>query len=72
MEQQKFFYNICNDLWAFAKTLDKNRQDMTDEDWMAAIGLMEKTAEKYKSLGDHEYNLAYSSMMNIMNYIERT
>ena len=45
---------------------------MTDEDWMAAIGLMEKTAEKYKSLGEREYDLAYSSMMNIMDYIEKT
>ena len=72
MEQQKLFYNICNDLWAFAKTLDKNRKDMTDEDWTAAIGLMEKTAEKYESLGGREYDLAYSCMMNIMDYIEKT
>ena len=43
MEQQKLFYNICNDLWAFAKTLDKSRQEMTDEDWTAALGLIEKT-----------------------------
>ena len=28
MEQQKLFYNICNDLWAFAKTLDKDRRSM--------------------------------------------
>ena len=21
MEQNKLFYNVCNDLWAFAKTL---------------------------------------------------
>lgn len=72
MEQQKLFYNICNDLWAFAKTLDKDRHDMTDDDWTRAISLMEKTAEKYKGLGDNEYDLAYSSMMNIMNYIERS
>ena len=43
---------------------------MTDEDWTAAIELMEKTAEKYKSLGTDEYDLAYSSMMGIMNYVE--
>ena len=72
MEQQKLFYNVCNDLWAFAKTLDKTKEQMTDEDWTAAIGFMEKTAEKYKSLGAREYDLVYSSMMNIMDYIEKT
>ncbi len=45
---------------------------MTDDDWARAISLMEKTAEKYKGLGDSEYDLPYSSMMNIMNYIERS
>ncbi len=70
MDQQKLFYNICNDLWAFSKTLDKDSSSMTDEDWTAAIELMEKTAEKYKSLGTDEYDLAYSSMMGIMNYVE--
>ncbi|ADL36540.1 hypothetical protein bpr_IV176 (plasmid) [Butyrivibrio proteoclasticus B316] len=72
MEQQKLFYNICNDLWAFAKTLDKTKDQMTDDDWIAAISLMEKTSEKYKSLGDDEYDLAYSSMMIIMDYIEKS
>ncbi len=41
-----------------------------DHDGPAAIELMEKTAEKYKSLGTDEYDLAYSSMMGIMNYVE--
>ncbi len=70
MEQQKFFYNVCNDLWSFAKTLDKEKDSMTDEDWTAAISLMEKTAEKYKTLGESEYDLAFSSMMGILDYIE--
>ena len=45
---------------------------MTDADWSSAISLMEKTAEKYKSLGDSEYDMAYSVMMNIMDYIEKS
>ena len=72
MDQQKLFYNICNDLWTFAKTLDKTKDQMTDDDWTSAISIMEKTAEKYKSLGDSEYSLAYSSMMNVIDYIEKT
>ncbi len=30
-----------------------------------------KLTEKNRRLGDYEYNLAYSSMMNIMNYIDK-
>jgi len=71
MEQQKLFYNICNDLWAFSKTLDKDKASMTDEDWERAIKMMEDTAEKYKALGNDEYDLAYSSMMGILDYIEK-
>ncbi len=70
MDQQKLFYNICNDLWNFAKTLNKEIDEMTDEDWSNAIQLMDKTAEKYRSLGEKEHDLAYSSMMGILNYIE--
>ncbi len=71
MEQQKLFYNVCNDLWSFAKTLNKSKNEMTDEDWTAAVELLEKTAQKYKSLGNKEYDLAYSSMMGILDYIEK-
>ena len=71
LEQQKLFYNVCNDLWSFAKTLNKNKSEMTDEDWTAAVELLEKTAQKYKSLGNNEYDLAYSSMMGILDYIEK-
>ncbi len=71
MEQQKLFYNICNDLWTFAKTLDKPKAEMTDEDWETAIALMEKTAEKYKALGRNEYDLTYGAMMGILDYIEK-
>ncbi len=70
MDHQKLFYNICNDLWNFAKTLNKEIDEMTDEDWSNAIQLMDKTAEKYRSLGEKEHDLAYSSMMGILNYIE--
>ena len=62
MEQQKLFYTICRDLWNFSKTLNK--------DWSNAIQLMDKTAEKYRSLGEKEHDLACSSMMGILNYIE--
>ena len=72
MEQQKLFYNVCNDLWSFAKTLNKSKNEMTGEDWAAAVELLEKTAQKYKSLGDNEYDLAYSSMMGILDYIENS
>lgn len=51
MEQNKLFYNVCNDLWAFAKTLDKPKEGMDDADWQKAVDLMDQTAEKYKSLG---------------------
>ncbi len=44
---------------------------MTDEDWTAAVELLEKTAQKYKNLGNNEYDLAYSSMMGILDYIEK-
>ncbi len=71
MEQNKLFYNVCNDLWAFAKTLDKPKEAMDDADWQKAVDLMDQTAEKYKSLGDDEYSLMYSSMMGILNYIEK-
>lgn len=71
MDQQKLFYNICNDLWAFAKTLDKEGAKMSDEDWEKAIGFMNKTAEKYKVLGPDEYDLAFSSMMGIIDFIEK-
>ena len=70
MDQQKLFYNICSDLWNFSKTLNKSSSEMTDEDWSNAIQLMDKTAEKYRSLGEKEHDLAYSSMMGILNYIE--
>ena len=70
MDQQKLLYNLCNDLWAFAKTLDKESSEMTDKDWEEAVSLMGKTAAKYRSLGEKEYDLVYSSMMGIMNYIE--
>ena len=36
---------------------------MTDEDWERTIKMMEDTAEKYKALGNDEYDLDYSSMM---------
>ena len=72
MDQQKLFYNVCNDLWSFAKTLNKKKEDMTDEDWDKAIKLMEQTAEKYKKLGNAEYDLAYYSMMGILNFIEKS
>ncbi len=71
MEQQKLFYNICNDLWSFSKTLNKGKDSMTDEDWAAAVELMEKTSKKYQSLGAAEYELAYSTMMGILNYMEK-
>ncbi len=70
MDQQKLFYNVCNDLWTFSKTLDKKNSEMTDVDWTNAISLMEKTAEKYKSLGDEEYKLAFSTMMSVLDYLE--
>ena len=50
MEQQKLFYNICNDLWSFAKTLNKDKDSMTDEDWAAAVELMEKTSKLMDTL----------------------
>ena len=71
MNQQKLFYNICNDLWAFAKTLDKDKTQMNDDDWSNAIALMERTAAKYKELGECEYDLAYSTMMKVLDYIEK-
>lgn len=71
MDQQKLLYNICNDLWTFAKTLEKDANDMTDEDWEKAISLMDKTAAKYKTLGPDEYDLAFSSMMGIIDFIEK-
>ena len=71
MDQQKLFYNICSDLWSFSKTLNKSNSEMTDEDWANAIQLMDTTAEKYRVLGEKEYDLAYSSMMGILNYVER-
>ena len=70
MDQQKLFYNMCSDLWSFSKTLTKSSSEMTDEDWSNAIQLMDKTADKYRSLGEKEHDLAYSSMMGILNYIE--
>ncbi len=70
MEQTKLFYNICNDLWAFAKNLDKDRAGMSDDDWEVAIAEMEKLAEKYKKLGTREYELANKLMLEILNYIE--
>ena len=51
MEQQKFFYNVCNDLWAFAKTLDKEKDSMTDEDWAAAISLRKRLQRSIRLLG---------------------
>ena len=71
MDQQKLFYNICSDLWNFSKTLNKSCSEMTDEDWSNAIQLMDKTAEKYRSLGEKEHDLACSSMMGVLNYIEK-
>ena len=70
MDLQKLFYNICSDLWSFSKTLNKSSSEMTDEDWYNAIQLTDKTAEKYRSLGEKEHDLVYSSMMGILNYIE--
>ena len=70
MDQQKLFYNICNDLWAFAKTLDKDRSSMNDKDWEDAIKKMDDIAGKSKTLGEREYDLAFSSMMRILDYIE--
>ena len=70
MDLQKLFYNICSDLWSFSKTLNKSSSEMADDDWTNAIQLMDKTAEKYRSLGEKEHDLAYSSMVGILNYIE--
>ena len=70
MEQQRLFYNISSDLWSFSKTLTKPGNEMTDEDWGNAIALMEKTAQKYKTLGEREYALAYSTMLGVLDYIE--
>lgn len=44
MEQKKLFYNICNALWAFAKTLDKESNVMLVKDWEETIYLMEKNS----------------------------
>ena len=71
MEQSKLFYNICNDLWSFAKTLNKPKPEMTDEDWDKALSDMEKLTEKYKLLGEKEYDLAKKLLLEILNYIER-
>ena len=70
MEQQRLFYNISSDLWSFSKTLTKPGNEMTDEDWRNAIALMEKTTQKYKTLGEREYALAYSMMLGVLDYIE--
>ncbi len=71
MEQSKLFYNVCNDLWAFAKTLDKSKSEMNDKDWEKAIAEMERLTEKYKTLGDKEYDLASKLLLEILNYIEK-
>ncbi len=70
MEQQRLFYNISNDLWSFSKTLTKPGKEMTDVDWENAIALMEKTVQKYRTLGEREYELAYSTMLGVLDYIE--
>ena len=70
MEQQRLFYNINNDPWSFSKTLTKPGEEMTNEDWGNAIALMEKTAQKYRTLGEREYALAYSTMLGVLDYIE--
>ena len=70
MEQQRLFYNISHDLWSFSKTLTKPSSEMTDEDWENAIALMEKTAHKYRTFGEREYTLAYSTMLGVLDYIE--
>ena len=70
MEQQRLFYNISSDLWSFSKTLTKPGKEMSDEDWENAIALMEKTVQKYRTLGEREYELAYSTMLGGLDYIE--
>ena len=57
MDQKKLFYNMCMDLWALGKELDKPRVDMTDEDWTRAIGKMDELTVKYKALGVREHDL---------------
>ena len=54
MEQNKFFYNICNDLWAFSKKLTKDKSNMTDDDWNKAIASMESISAKYKAIRNNE------------------
>lgn len=71
MEQTKLFYNICNDLWSFAKKLRKTKSEMNDEDWEKAIAEMAKLTEKYKTLGDKEYDLANTMLLEILNYIQK-
>lgn len=70
MEQDKLFYNICRDLWIFAKEL-KPKAEMTDADWERAIEEMEKLTEKYKALGEKEKNLANTLAIEFLNYIEK-
>ena len=70
MEQNKFFYNICNDLWAFSKKLTKDKSNMTDDDWNKAIASMENISAKYKTLGEKEYELMSKITLEILNYIE--
>ena len=71
MEQNKLFYNICNDLWNFAKPLDKAKDKMTDEDWANAVDRMDKLTDKYKALGEKEHDLISKLTIEILNYIEK-
>lgn len=71
MEQNKLFYNICNDLWSFAKDLDKPKNDMTEQDWENAIKNMDRLKEKYRALGEKEQDLIGRLTLEILNYIEK-
>ena len=44
---------------------------MNDEDWEKAISEMAKLTEKYKTLGDKEYDLANTMLLEILNYIQK-
>ncbi|ADL36348.1 hypothetical protein bpr_II411 (plasmid) [Butyrivibrio proteoclasticus B316] len=72
MDQKKLFYNMCMDLWALGKELDKPRVDMTDEDWTRAIGKMDELTVKYKALGVREHDLISKLMMSILDYVENS
>ena len=75
MDRKKFTYNVIQDLWKLANlpACQKNKSEMTDEDWEALIDGVNQACVKYMktdAIRPEEEYFALSMINGFMEFID--